>query len=71
MTCQYCGANAAAADDDAAENGAYPNGVYPANAYCPECEPLMREAAKLLFAGLADLFAAQREQEAAERKAAA
>jgi hypothetical protein len=65
MPCQYCGIDNAAADDDAA------NGVSPSSPYCPTCEPLMREAFALLLAGLADLFAAQREQEAAEKQAAA
>jgi hypothetical protein len=55
MTCQYCGQQET--DDDAA--------------YCATCLPLLREAVALLLAGLADLFAAQREQEAAEKQAAA
>lgn len=54
MTCAYCGLKDAADDAE----------------YCPECEKVMREAARLLFAGLAELFRAEREQQAAERNAA-
>lgn len=39
--------------------------------YCDDCREPMREAAVLLFAGLAELFLAVREQEEAERKTAA
>ncbi len=54
MTCAYCGLKDAAADAE----------------YCPECQQLMQEAAHLLFAGLAELFRAAREQQEAERNAA-
>lgn len=39
--------------------------------YCDDCIEPMREAFALLFAGLADLFRAEREQEATEKEVAA
>jgi hypothetical protein len=47
MKCAYCGLHDATADSD----------------YCAGCEGPMREAFALLFAGLAELFLADREQE--------
>jgi hypothetical protein len=54
MTCEHCGVNDA------------PDGF----CSCDACLEPMREAAALLFAGLAELFQAAREQEAAEKEAA-
>jgi hypothetical protein len=50
--CEYCGLYEAPDDSD----------------YCLSCQELMRQAFALLFAGLTDLFAAHREQEAAEKE---
>jgi hypothetical protein len=52
--CEYCGLHDAPEDSD----------------FCDACREPMREAFALLFAGLAELFAAHREQEAAEREVA-
>jgi hypothetical protein len=54
MKCAYCELHDATPDSD----------------YCADCREPMREAFALLFAGLAELFAAHREQEAAEREVA-
>lgn len=50
--CEYCGLRDAPDDSD----------------YCDACREPMRQAFALLFAGLAELFAAHREQEAAEKE---
>jgi hypothetical protein len=47
MKCAYCDLHDATADSD----------------YCADCREPMREAFALLFAGLAELFLAHREQE--------
>ena len=54
MKCLYCQVHDAEPDSE----------------YCADCEEPMREAMRLLFAGLAELFAAHRAQEEAERNAA-
>jgi hypothetical protein len=54
MKCAYCGLHDAPTDSD----------------YCDSCREPMREAFVLLFAGLAELFLAHREQESAEREVA-
>lgn len=52
MKCRYCGLHDAPSDTEC----------------CPDCAPHAREAFALLLAGLAELFRARREREAAEKE---